>query len=81
MEVRKCQPKLVKPSFKNGTFRPVHPIPAVLAEGQHVHLVVEVTDSDILDLATGVYGGLSDAEVKEIEQIALDRRDFFKKAA
>ncbi len=67
--------------FQNGAFRPVQPISTVLAEGQHVRLVVEVEDNDILSLATGVYEGLSDAEVKEVEQIALDRRDFFGKAA
>lgn len=66
--------------FQNGAFRPVQPVPAVLAEGQHVRLVVEIEDNDILDLATGVYEGLSDAEVSEIEQIAFHRRDFFGKA-
>jgi predicted DNA-binding antitoxin AbrB/MazE fold protein len=67
--------------FQNGVFRPVEPISAELAEGQHVRLVVEVEDNDILSLATGVYDGLSDAEVNEVEQIALDRRNFFDKAA
>ncbi len=69
--------------FQNGAFRPVQPISAALAEGQHVRLVVEVedNDNDILSLATGVYEGLSDAGVKEVEEIALDRRDFFGKAA
>jgi predicted DNA-binding antitoxin AbrB/MazE fold protein len=67
--------------FQNGAFRPVQPIPTAFAEGQHVRLVVEVEDNDVLNLATGVYEGLSDAEVREVEQIALDRRDFFGKAA
>ena len=67
--------------FQNGAFRPVQPVSPALAEGQHVRLVVEVEDKDILSLATGVYEGLSDADVKEVEQIAFDRRDFFDKAA
>ncbi len=67
--------------FQNGAFRPVQPISAAIAEGQHVRLVVEVDNNDILSLATGVYEGLSDAEVKEVEEIALDRRDFFSRAA
>ena len=67
--------------FQNGAFRPVQPVSAALAEGQHVRLVVEVEDKDILRLATGVFEGLSDAEVREIEQIAFDRRDFFAKGA
>ena len=67
--------------FQNGTFRPVQPIMAALAEGQHVRLVVEVEENNVLSLATGVYEGLSDAEVNEVEQIALDRRNFFGKAA
>lgn len=67
--------------FQNGAFRPVQPITTNLVEGQHVRLVVEMEDNDILSLATGVYEGLSDADVKEVEQIALDRRDFFEKPA
>lgn len=63
--------------FQHGTFRPVQPISTELAEGQHVRLVVEVENADILSMATGVYDGLSDADVKEVENIALDRRDFF----
>ncbi|MEO6907717.1 MAG: antitoxin family protein [Abditibacteriaceae bacterium] len=67
--------------FQDGTFRPVQPISSKLAEGQHVRLVVQVEDADILSLATGVYEGLSDADVKEVENIALDRHDFFGKSA
>ncbi len=63
--------------FQNGVFRLVQPVVAELAEGQHVRLVVEVEDGDVLSLATGVYEGLSDAEIREVEQIALERRDFF----
>ena len=67
--------------FQDGVFRPVRPIAAALTEGQHVRLVVEVEDKDVLSLATAVYQGLSDAEVQEVEHIALERRDFFGEAA
>lgn len=67
--------------FQNGAFCPVQPISSKFTEGQHVRLVVEVEDADILSLATGVYDGLSDAEVEDVESIALDRRDFFGKSA
>ena len=67
--------------FQNGAFRPVRPISTAIAEGQHVRLVVEVEENDILTLATDVYEGLSEAEIKDVEQIALERRDFFGKAS
>lgn len=66
--------------FQNGAFRPVKPILVSFTEGQRVRLVVELEGSDILSLATEVYDGLSDTEIKEVEQIAIDRRDFFGKA-
>ena len=40
--------------FQNGAFRPVRPISTAIAEGQHVRLVVEVEENDILILATDV---------------------------
>jgi hypothetical protein len=44
------------------------------AEGQEVQIVVDTGQrSDIVDLATQVYEGLSDADVDEVERIALDR--------
>lgn len=61
--------------FQDGKFRPVQPISSELAEGQRVRLVVEAQDTDVLSLATSVYDGLSDAEVKEVEDIALDHHD------
>jgi predicted DNA-binding antitoxin AbrB/MazE fold protein len=64
--------------YENGIFRPVAPVAPNLTEGQHVRLVVE-TDmpDDILRLAAEVYDGLSEQEVNDIEQIALDRSAFF----
>ncbi len=63
--------------FENGVFRPLE-LPTALADGQRVRLIVEAGEpTDVLALAAWVYEGLSEAEIKEIERIALDRRDFF----
>lgn len=62
--------------FQNGAFRPVRPVS--IAEGQHVRLIIEVEEKpNVLELAARVYEDLSEDEVREIEHIALDRRDFF----
>ena len=64
--------------FQNGVFRPVRPVSKAIAEGQHVRLIVKVEErQNVLDLAAGIYEGLLDDEVNEVEQIALDRRNFF----
>jgi predicted DNA-binding antitoxin AbrB/MazE fold protein len=69
----------VEAVFENGVFRPLVEPSAVVTEGQHVRLVVELPDAteDILALATSVYDGLSSQEIDELEQIVLDRQDFF----
>ena len=61
--------------YENGVFRPLEKIE--MAEGQLVRLIVETLPEDLLELAAQVYEGLSDKEIDEIEQIALDRRPFF----
>lgn len=67
--------------YENGVFRPVRDLPASISEGQHVRLIVETDEPmDILQLAAQVYSGLSDEQVREVEQIALERRDFFNRA-
>ncbi|MBV9866252.1 MAG: antitoxin family protein [Abitibacteriaceae bacterium] len=64
--------------YENGIFRPVQDLPATLAEGQHVRVVVDTEQTpDILQLAAQVYSGLSPDQVREVEAIALERRDFF----
>ena len=65
--------------FEHGTFRLVRPLNLPLRDGQHVRLVVETGESPdaILALAASVYDGLSPQDVREIEQIALDRQNFF----
>jgi predicted DNA-binding antitoxin AbrB/MazE fold protein len=64
--------------YENGVFRPLSPI--VIKEGERVHIVIEPPrhGNDILSLAFQVYEGLSEDDIKQIEKITLDRRDFFE---
>ncbi len=68
--------------FEHGGFRLVQPPPVPLREGQRVRLVIETEESpdSILALAAHVYAGLSPHDIAEVEQIALQRRDFFGEA-
>lgn len=65
--------------FERGTFHLMQPLPVPLRNGQRVRLVIEPDESPetILALAANVYAGLSPQEIDEVEQIALQRRDFF----
>lgn len=64
-------------TFQNGAFRPMRPVLAAIAEGQRVRLAVEIEEKqDVLDLAAGVYKGLSNDEINDVERIAFDRRNF-----
>jgi len=65
--------------FEQGTFRLVRPLTLPLRDGQHVRLVVETEESPdtILALAVSVYDGLSSQDLHDIEQIVLQRGDFF----
>jgi predicted DNA-binding antitoxin AbrB/MazE fold protein len=65
--------------FEHGTFRLVRPPTIPLREGQRVRLVVETEASPdaILALAANVYAGLSPQDILDVEQIALQRQDFF----
>ena len=63
--------------FENGTFRPVHRELLVMDEGQRVRITIEDSDPESLLLALSVYDGLSNAEIDEVEKIALDRTSFF----
>lgn len=65
--------------FENGVFRPVA-APAEIVEGQRVRLIMEPADGNVMDLASQVYQGLTDEQVDDIEQIALDRKPFFERA-
>ena len=64
--------------YENGTFRPVQSNIIEIAEGTHVRITVDdETEPESLKLATRVYEGLSDEDIDEIEQIALNRNNFF----
>ena len=67
--------------FEHGVFKPLKS-PQV-SEGQHVRLTVEAASEapteGLLDLAAKVYQGLSDKQIREIEAIALNRADFFRR--
>ena len=69
----------VEAIFEKGVFRPVVPKKISIPEGQPVRLLVETIfpGKDVLSLATQVYDGLTKEEIAEIEQIVLNRQDFF----
>jgi len=66
--------------FKDGSFKPLNNGSLPFAEGERVKLTVETraeTQDDLIELATQVYDGLTEAEVDEVERLALDRSSFF----
>ncbi len=64
--------------YENGLFRPLRREGIPLAEGQRVRITVDdQCEPEALRLALSVYEGLSDKEIDEIEEIALDRGSFF----
>lgn len=70
---------IINAIYENGVFKPLEP--SELPDGQHVRLTVETSPEesveDLLELAAQVYRDLTDKQIDEIEQIALERRDFF----
>lgn len=61
--------------------RIVKPVSLPLSQGQHVRTIVGTSlesQEDLIELAAQVYENLSDEEIAEVEQIALDRRHFFR---
>jgi predicted DNA-binding antitoxin AbrB/MazE fold protein len=65
--------------FENGVFRPLEPSNVPVSEGQQVRIIIETaqTAEEILEVAANVYDGLTEEQINEIEQIALNRQDFF----
>lgn len=65
--------------FEKGIFRPLTVSRLLISEGQQVRLTVETHESPtgVLALATQVYEGLTEAQIDEVEQIILNRQDFF----
>ena len=66
--------------FEGGVFRVLTPAEIDVSEGETVRLVVEpiASPEDILELATRVYEGFSEEDLEELENIILERDNFFK---
>jgi predicted DNA-binding antitoxin AbrB/MazE fold protein len=67
--------------YEKGLLRPLEPL--TLSEGQRIIVTIETAEEplspdEILALAQQVYAGLSEAEITEIEAIALDRSNFMR---
>ena len=76
--------QIVDAVFERGMFRPLATPNVPMVEGQHVRLTVDTLDvhpAEMLEAAAQVYAGLSERQIDEIEQIALERRDFFRDRA
>ena len=64
--------------YEDGTFRPMQPDIIEISEGTHVRITVDdEKEPESLKLATCVYDGISEEDIDEIEQIALNRSNFF----
>ena len=65
--------------YEKGEFHLMKSRGLAIPDGQHVQLVVEVPDNpeNVMTLVTHVYDGLPEERIEEIEQISLDRRNFF----
>lgn len=64
--------------YENGTFRPIERDAVAIADGQRVRITIDDEgDPEALRLAVSVYDGLSDNDIDEIEQVVLDRGNFF----
>lgn len=63
--------------YQNGTFRPLEPGAVDIPDGQRVRITVEgEAEPGALGLATSVYDGLSERQIDDIEQVALDRSNY-----
>ena len=64
--------------YENGAFKPFHPDQIHLPNGRRVTLLVDDNPlPEPLRLALGVYEGLSETEIDQVECIALYRKHFF----
>jgi predicted DNA-binding antitoxin AbrB/MazE fold protein len=71
--------EMIEAIYEDGRFRLVQTPTIPLHDGQRVRLLIETEASPdaILELAANVYAGLSAQDIQEVEQIALQRQDFF----
>jgi predicted DNA-binding antitoxin AbrB/MazE fold protein len=64
--------------FERGMFRPLQRDAVRVADGQRVRITVDDdSEPQALQLLAGVYDGLAEAEIAEVERITLDRGNFF----
>jgi predicted DNA-binding antitoxin AbrB/MazE fold protein len=64
--------------YENGAFRPLKPDVVAIPDGQRVRITIDdQSEPEALRLAAAVYDGLSQTDIEEIEQIAVDRGRFF----
>jgi len=73
----------IKARYHDGVLQPLEPL--ILADEAEVQLTVEtestVSVDDILQRATRVYQGLTSDEIAQVENIALNRQQFFREPA
>jgi len=73
----------IKARYHDGILQPLEPL--TLADETEVQVTVEtapkVSAEDILNSAAGVYQGLTNQEIAQVEAIALNRRHFFREPA
>lgn len=66
--------------YQNGMFKPLTPIPEEISEGEEVIISIKSKEEyadEILKLAENFYEDMTEQEIKEIEEIMLDRSNFF----
>ncbi|NJO41316.1 MAG: antitoxin family protein [Cyanobacteria bacterium CRU_2_1] len=75
--------QIVEAVYENGIFRPLKS--PELSEGQEVRLIIQsknkISPDRMLQLASEVYQGFSTEQIQDIEQITLDRQNFFEESA
>jgi predicted DNA-binding antitoxin AbrB/MazE fold protein len=81
MAIAKPKQQTLNAVYEHGTFKPLHPEDVDLVEGQQVRIIVEAVqpsnEEDLLEAMFHFFDDLPQEEVREIQKIILDRRDFF----
>lgn len=74
--------QIVEAVYENGIFRPLK-VPE-LSEGQEVQLIIQsknkISPDQMLRLAAETYEGFSTEQIQDIEQIVLERQNFFEES-
>ena len=71
--------KTIEAIYENGVFKPMSPLPDI-SEHKKVTLVIEDNHEESCDILSllprKVYDGLSQKDIEDIENLALDRNHF-----